>query len=95
MSPTNDGWSRTPISSRCCSRSSCCCMRSRTPSTAKTRAMDSVASARSAYIRSAAACGPTWATPAIRLIDEVERLEAVQEQVTIALQNYPNSGVSR
>jgi chemotaxis protein MotB len=27
-------------------------------------------------------------------IDEIERLEAVQEQMTIALQNYPNSGIT-
>jgi chemotaxis protein MotB len=27
-------------------------------------------------------------------IDEIEHLEAVQEQMTIALQNYPNSGIT-
>ena len=59
----------------------------------QTRAMDSVKRAVGVHPERGG-MRPDLGDSGHSTIDEIERLEAVQEQVTIALQNYPNSGVS-
>jgi chemotaxis protein MotB len=59
----------------------------------QTRAMDSVRRAVGVHPERGG-LRPDLGDSGHSTIDEIEHLEAVQEQVTIALQNYPNSGVS-
>lgn len=59
----------------------------------QTRAMDSVRRAVGVHPERGGE-RPDLGDSGHSTIDEIERLEAVQEQMTIALQNYPNSGVS-
>jgi chemotaxis protein MotB len=59
----------------------------------QTRAMDSVKRAVGIHPERGG-LRPDLGDSGHSTIDEIEHLEAVQEQVTIALQNYPNSGVS-
>jgi chemotaxis protein MotB len=59
----------------------------------QTRAMDSVRRAVGVHPERGG-MRPDLGDSGHSTIDEIEHLEAVQEQVTIALQNYPNSGVS-
>jgi chemotaxis protein MotB len=59
----------------------------------QTRAMDSVKRAVGVHPERGG-LRPDLGDSGHSTIDEIEHLEAVQEQVTIALQNYPNSGVS-
>jgi len=59
----------------------------------QTRAMDSVKRAVGVHPERGG-MRPDLGDSGHATIDEIERLEAVQEQVTIALQNYPNSGVT-
>ncbi len=94
MSPASDGWYRMPISSLCCSRCSCCCTRSRIPIMSTRLARWIRSSARSGSIPSAVVMRPDLGDSGHSTIDEIEHLEAVQEQMTIALQNYPNSGIT-
>jgi chemotaxis protein MotB len=59
----------------------------------QTRAMDSVKRAVGVHPERGG-MRPDLGDSGHSTIDEIEHLEAVQEQVTIALQNYPNSGVT-
>jgi len=59
----------------------------------QTRAMDSVKRAVGIHPERGG-MRPDMGDSGHSTIDEIEHLEAVQEQVTIALQNYPNSGVT-
>ena len=59
----------------------------------QTRAMDSVKRAVGIHPERGGT-RPDLGDSGHSTIDEIERLEAVQEQMTIALQNYPNSGIT-
>lgn len=59
----------------------------------QTRAMDSVKRAVGVHPERGGT-RPDLGDSGHSTIDEIERLEAVQEQMTIALQNYPNSGIT-
>jgi chemotaxis protein MotB len=59
----------------------------------QTRAMNSVARAVGVHPERGG-MRPDLGDSGHATIDEVERLEAVQEQMVLALQNYPNSGIT-
>jgi len=59
----------------------------------QTRAMDSVQRAVGVHPERGG-MRPDLGDSGHSTIDEIERLEAVQEQVTLALQGYPNSGIT-
>jgi chemotaxis protein MotB len=59
----------------------------------QTRAMDSVKRAVGIHPERGG-MRPDLGDSGHATIDEIEHLEAVQEQMTIALQNYPNSGIT-